>query len=109
AGVAGAACATLGVVVPSFLIIVGLSYALEAFSHLKAVQYAFWGIRAGVLALILKALCSLFQQCRKRWFEMAVMVLSFAAVAFLKVSAIAVILVCALLGIVLVRTGEVKA
>ena len=108
-GVFGAVCATIGVVLPSFLIIVGLSYALEAFSNLKAVQYAFWGIRAGVLALIFKALISLFRQCKKRWFEIAVMVLSFAAVALFSISAIWVILLCALLGIVLVRTGKVKA
>lgn len=99
AGTLGALCATLGVVLPSFCIITAISYALEAFQHLRAVRYAFWGIRAGVLALILKALWSLYKQCDKNWFSCATMALAFAAVAFLHSNAIAVILACAALGI----------
>ena len=99
AGWRGAACATLGVVLPSFLIIVAISYALEAFEHLRAVRYAFWGIRAGVLALILKALVTLFRQCRKDWFAILVMAGAFAAAALLKVNAIAIIVSCAALGL----------
>ncbi len=71
-------------------------------------RYAFWGIRAGVLALILKALWTLFRQCKKRWFEIAVMVLAFAAVALGRVSAIPVILACGLLGVAHSRTGREK-
>ena len=59
AGFWGAFCATVGVVIPSFVIIAAISYVLAAFEHLKAVRYAFFGIRAGVLALILKALVSM--------------------------------------------------
>ena len=108
AGVGGAACATLGMVLPSFLIILGVSYLLQAFRSVRAVRYAFWGIRAGVLALILKALWTLFRQCKKRWFEIAVMVLAFAAVALGRVSAISVILACGLLGVAHSRTGREK-
>lgn len=99
AGNLGALCATLGVVLPSFCIIAAISFALEAFQHLRAVRYAFWGIRAGVLALILKALRSLYRQCKKDWFSYGVMTLAFAAVVLMKASAIAVILVCGALGI----------
>lgn len=104
AGKPGAACATLGVVLPSFIIIVALSYVLEAFQQFKAVQYAFWGIRAGVLALILKALLTLYGQCRKNWFSCAIMAGSFIAVALLKANAIAVIVISAALGIISSRT-----
>lgn len=99
AGTMGAACATTGVVLPSFAIIIAVSYALEAFQHVRAVRYAFWGIRAGVLALILKALVSLFSQCEKDWFSCCVMLASFVAVACFNVNAIVVILICALAGI----------
>ena len=108
AGNIGALCATLGVVLPSFGIIVAVSYALEAFQHLRAVRCAFWGIRAGVLALILKALVSLYRQCEKDWFAWGIMALAFVAVAFLRVSAIAVILACALLGIAARQIRRVK-
>ena len=53
AGTLGAVCATLGVVLPSFIIISLISFILKAFQESRAVQYAFMGIRAGVLALIL--------------------------------------------------------
>ena len=40
--------ATLGVVLPSFLVIYAVSFVLRQFSDLAVVQYAFNGIRAGV-------------------------------------------------------------
>ena len=55
-GFFGAFFATLGVVLPSFIIIFVIANLLQQFAHIRAVQYAFWGIRAGVLALMVKAL-----------------------------------------------------
>ena len=46
-GFRGALLATLGVVLPSFLIIFGISFVLRAFQSVRLVQYAFNGIRAG--------------------------------------------------------------
>ena len=65
AGTLGAVCATLGVVLPSFLIISLISFILKAFQESRAVQYAFMGIRAGVLALILKAVYTMFMATKK--------------------------------------------
>ena len=108
AGVRGALCATLGVVLPSFVIISAISFALQAFQGLRVVRYAFWGIRAGVLALILKALWTLFTKVRKDWFSCAVMALSLLAAAFLHVSAIAVIVSAALCGILYRQVRKVS-
>ena len=47
AGVLGSVMATLGVVLPSFVIILTLSFVLQQFQELEAVRYAFTGIRAG--------------------------------------------------------------
>ena len=55
-GFIGSVAATLGVVIPSLLIIMGVSFILDAFKDSKLVSDAFKGIRAGVLALIIKAL-----------------------------------------------------
>ncbi len=99
AGISGAICATLGVVLPSFLAILAISYVFETFRHIKAVEYAFWGIRAGVTALILKAMWSMFKQCKKDLLSLFLMALAFACVVILKVNAIFVILGCALIGI----------
>lgn len=45
-GTLGAFCATLGVVLPSFLVIYAVSFVLRQFSDWAVVQYAFNGIRA---------------------------------------------------------------
>ncbi len=107
-GFAGALCATLGVVLPSFAILAAVTLTLQAFSRVRAVRYAFWGIRAGVLALILRALWKLFRQCRGGWFAYGVMALSLAASAFLGLSAILVIACCALLGILYTSVRRTK-
>lgn len=53
-GVLGSACATLGVVLPSFVIIYIISLFLETFMQNTYVAYAFVGIKAAVAFLILK-------------------------------------------------------
>ena len=100
AGVLGAFLCTLGVVLPSFLIIFGLSFILRAFQDNQAVKYAFWGIRAGVLALICKAWISMYKQCPKHLFSYIVAIASFVAAALLKINVFLVILGCAVAGLV---------
>lgn len=100
AGFWGAFAATLGVVTPSFVIILIISYILNEFKELKAVQYAFNGIRAGVLALIIKALLKMYKQCPKGAFYYVIMALCFVAVAFLNIPVIYCIIGCAALGLI---------
>ena len=92
--------ATFGVVFPSFLIIFIISFVLRRFESLQAVKYAFFGIRAGVLALILKALWSMYKQCKKGTVAYIVMALSFVAAAFLKINVLWIIIGCAVIGLV---------
>ena len=100
AGFPGAFLATLGVVLPSFLIIAAISFVLEEFSSVKAVKYAFIGIRAGVLALILKALVSMFQSSRKDLFSCILMAVVFVLTAFLKINVLYVLLGSAAAGLI---------
>ena len=55
AGGLGAAMSTLGVVLPSFIIIYTISLFLDAFLEFRLVQYAFRGIQACVVYLIISA------------------------------------------------------
>lgn len=98
-GFRGALLATLGVVLPSFLIIFGISFVLRAFQSVRLVQYAFNGIRAGVLALILKALWSMYRQCPKSAVSYVVMAAAFLMTAFLSINVLFVILGCAAFGL----------
>ena len=94
--------ATLGVVLPSFLIISIISMILTQFQSIRAVRYAFMGIRAAVLALILKALWMMFHQVKKKKqpFSYAIMGLSLVLTAFLKIDAAFVIIGCGLFGLI---------
>lgn len=58
-GVLGGAFATLGVVAPSIVIITIIAAFIKNFQHIEAVQWAFEGIRAAVVALILSAVIKL--------------------------------------------------
>ena len=99
AGVPGAVCATLGVVLPSLVIISVISVFLKEFSQIKAVEYAFKGIRIGVLALILGALVSMVKSALKSVFAVVLAVFAFILVAIFDFSAILVILMCAAFGL----------
>ena len=65
AGVLGSAFATMGVVLPSFIIIYVISLFLDAFLSLELVGYAFRGIQAGVVYLILSAGVKMFKGLKK--------------------------------------------
>ena len=91
--------ATLGVVLPSFLIISLLSLILTEFQSYKAVRYAFMGIRAAVLALILKALWMMFKASKKKLVSYFIMAASLVLTAFLKIDAVFVIIGCGLFGL----------
>ena len=99
AGFFGAALATFGVVLPSFVIILLISFLLGNFADIPAVQYAFQGIRAGVLALLVKALWTMYKKNKKSLIGYGIMAASFIVVAFFNVPVLAVIVGCALVGL----------
>lgn len=105
-GVLGSACATLGVVLPSFVIIYAISFVLRQFQELKAVQYAFAGIRAGVLALLCKALWGMYKKNKKNWASYIIMAGSFILTAIIDVSVLPVLIGCAVFGLVTAKYME---
>lgn len=99
AGFWGAFAATLGTVMPSFIIISVLSKVLSAIMDIEAVKFAFNGIRAGVLALIVKALWGMAKQCPRNLFSAVLGTMAFAVVLFLGVNVLYVIIAGALVGL----------
>lgn len=98
-GFLGALCATLGVVLPSFTMILAVSFLLRQFHENLYVQYAFRGVRAGVLALIVKALWQMYRKCPKKWASYLIMAAAFVLVGFLHVSVLPVLAGCAVFGL----------
>jgi len=99
AGFWGAFFATLGVVLPSFVIITVIAKILDGFQNYRVVRYAFFGIRAGVVALIVKAFITMYQKRPKGRLTYVVAAAAFCLVVFVKLNAIYAILICAALGL----------
>lgn len=89
----------MGVALPSFLIIAVISFALGQFENLRAVKFAFAGIRAGVLALLVKALASMYKQCPWNKMSYIMAVFAFLCVAFFEINVLIVIIICAVIGL----------
>lgn len=99
-GVIGSVAATLGVVLPSFVVILLISYLLREFASLTVVKYAFFGIRAGVLALILKAFFTMYKKCPKSVLAYSIAAVAFVVATFTNVSVLIIIAASALVGLV---------
>lgn len=69
AGVLGSFFATLGVVLPSFIIIFVISLFYEAFMRLEYVKYAFMGIQACIPFIIVSAGIKMFKKLPKNIFN----------------------------------------
>ena len=59
AGILGAVCATLGVVLPSFIIILIVAHFFEKFKNSKTVKGLMSGLKPAVIGLILSAVISI--------------------------------------------------
>ncbi len=99
-GVLGSAFATFGMVLPSFIIISLLTLVIGAFRENRTVSYAFFGIRAGVLALVLKAWYTMYKKCPKDVLSYVIAALAFIAVTVFNISVIYVVIGCAVIGLV---------
>ncbi len=112
-GVAGAAFSTLGVCLPSFLIIFGISFFFDAFLSLSYVSYAFKGIRVCVIYLILSSGWKLLKTMERTPFSLllfgtvfsAVLIFSLLSVRF---SSVLYILLSALAGLFLYVIHKIR-
>ena len=97
----GGAIATIGVVLPSFIIISALSFGIEALQNNIWYKSAFYGIQVGAIVLIANAFLKLFKQLEKNFINYFAMMVAFALALFTNVNVIFVIIGGAVLGILL--------
>ena len=71
-GMIGSMIATLGICIPSFIIIYAISLFLDAFLSLTLVAYAFKGIQICVVYLILTAGLKMLKQMKKTTFNIII-------------------------------------
>lgn len=96
----GAICSTLGVVLPSFIIICIISLFYEKFMDIKVIKWAFLGIKAGVAALILNAGIKIFKKSEHNLFSLAIMLLAIEISLFTSIHTIFVIIFGLVIGVI---------
>ena len=101
-GILGSVIAILGTIIPPMVIISIISVFYTEFRTNKYIAIALQVMRAGVAAVIFDVVINLMKNVlkTKRYLYIAMMIVGFIATYLLKVSAMNVILVCLLIGIV---------
>lgn len=105
----GAAAATAGVVLPAFVIICVLSLFIVQFKSFKLVSYAFEGIRAGVIVLIVGAVVKLAKASRHDALYLALMAAVFVIATFTGVNAIWLLIAGFGIGVLIKAAGVRRA
>ena len=98
-GILGGICATLGVVAPSFFIILVLAAFIRNFADNIYVAHALAGIRVAVAALVVDAVIKLWKKGVKDLFGIVVCLAMLVLNTFTDLSPILLVITCALLGI----------
>lgn len=113
AGTLGSAMATVGVCIPSFVIIYVVSLFFDTFLSFQLVEYAFRGIQACVIYLIFSAGFKMLKQMKKT--ALSVAIVSSVALCMLlfslfavKFSTIFYILICGCLGLSIHLLKQIK-
>lgn len=98
-GITGSLAATLGVILPSFLIIIAVVTLLGTVGQNKYVDGAFTGIKAAVCGLVIVSACKLGKQVLKDPFTWIAAIAAFAAIAIFRITALWAIIAGAAAGI----------
>jgi len=113
AGIIGGICTTLGVVLPSFIIIYAISQFLDNFLEYKLIANAFSGIKIAVGFLILEAAIKMIKKMDKKPLTRVLMIAScvvMTLVTFLSwnFSSISLMLICAVISVAVFLIGQLS-
>jgi len=99
-GLAGAVFATLGVIMPSFIIIIAVVSLLGTVSGNAAVEGAFIGVKAAVCGLIIVSAARLGKKILKDPLTWVLAVMAFVMIAVFNITAVWAIIAGAVAGII---------
>lgn len=88
AGMAGAVSATLGMIIPSFIIIYLISIFFDNFLEIKIIASAFKGIKIAVGVLIFQAAVNMIKKMKKKLRPRIFMLTAFAAMMVINITAV---------------------
>ena len=107
----GAILATLGVAVPSFVIIFVISMFLEGFLEIAWIAHAFQGIKLAVGILILDAALKMIRKMPKKRLQIGILIAAFAVMLLINVlklhlSSVVVMIAAASISVAFFLAGE---
>lgn len=107
----GAILATLGVAVPSFVIIFVISMFLEGFLEIVWIAHAFQGIKLAVGILILDAALKMIRKMPKKRLQIGILIAAFAVILLINVlklhlSSVVVMIAAASISVAFFLAGE---
>ena len=107
----GAILATLGVAVPSFVIIFVISMFLEEFLEIAWIAHAFQGIKLAVGILILDAALKMIRKMPKKRLQIGILIAAFAVILLINVlklhlSSVVVMIAAASISVAFFLAGE---
>ena len=105
AGPLGGIVATLGVVFPSVVIICIIAGVLTNFADIPAVKSAFTAIRVCVCVLIFNAVLKLWKGAVKDKAGLVLFLIVFILSLFFDISPVVFVVMCAMAGLLLTKTG----
>ena len=113
AGIIGSIIATLGICIPSFVIIYAISLFFDAFLSLTLIEYAFKGIQICVVYLILTAGLKMLKQMKKTAFNIIIISITLICMVVfslfaVKFSTIFYILISGICGVVVYLLGKIR-
>ncbi len=113
AGIIGSIIGTLGIILPSFLIILLISIFMDKFFKFTLVQKAFKGIKVAVGVIIFQAGIKMYKKMEKTKISVAIFILSAVIMTSLdvfaiKMSYIPLIIFFAILNLVFFKIEEIK-
>ena len=103
AGIVGSISATLGLVLPSIIIILSIASILGQYMDLAVLQHAFAGIRVAVSALVSISVYRLGKVGIVDTFTLVWTILTFVAIAFLNISPLWIVLASFVVGNLIYR------
>ena len=113
AGIFGAIAATVGIVIPSFIIIFAISNFFDNFLEIPVIANAFMGIKVGVGILIFNAGLTMFKKMSTKTLPRMIMTCSFVVMFLVnlfswKFSSISMMLVAAVISLICYILQELK-
>ena len=99
-GIKGAIASTMGVVLPSFVIIVLISAGFYKYMSVKLVTKAFFGVRVAVIVLMCKAFITMLKQCPRNVVSYCIAILALVLTFLFHTNVLLIIVAAIFIGII---------